>query len=110
MSQKNSIQEVAKFEIQAYHPPADFDALKNSHVPFTGSPRKHPHDSDIIILVVDPYSTHTFYYEFRKEDISYVEELPSIVNSEDRTVANVRIWVKKKSVGLRCAPFLVEDL
>ncbi len=101
------LNETAKFAMQVYHRPADFDALKESHVPFSGSPRKHPYDPDIVILISDPYSSHTFYYEFKKADISYVEELPSIVNIYDETVPNVRVWVKKDSVGVRCDPFVV---
>jgi len=63
-----------------------------------------------MILVADPYSTNTFYYEFRADTVSFVEELPSIVNLDGETVMMARIWVKKKSVAVRCSPFVVEDL
>ena len=34
-----------KFEIQTYSKkPGNLKALKKTHVPFTGSPRKHPYD------------------------------------------------------------------
>ena len=83
--------------------------LKDTHVPFSGSPKKHPYDSDRVILVADPFSTNTLYYEFNKEDISYLEELPNLVNLDGETITIVRIWVKKMSVGIRCSPFIVED-
>ena len=102
-------QKAAKFEIQAYKMPADLKSLAKTHVSFWGSPRKHPSDMKKIILVADPFSTNTFYFEFRKEDISYVEELPSLGSFDGETIPMFRIWVKKGSIGVRCTPFLVED-
>ena len=74
-----------------------------------GAPQRHPYDPDKITLIPDPLSTHTFYYEFAAEDISYVEELASVVNIEGETISMARIWVEKGSMGLRCSPFVVED-
>ncbi len=98
-----------KFEIQAYKKPSDLGRLKKTHVPFTGSPGKHPYAPDKAILVVDPCSTNTFYYEFEKEDISYAEELPNMVNLEGEALIMARIWVKKRSIAMRCSPFIVDD-
>lgn len=109
MTVSNFPQEAEKFEIQSYQKPKDFRLLKATHVPFSGSPQKHPYDAEKIILVADPYSSNTFYYEFRADDISYVEELPNIVSMEGETVTMARIWVKKMSVAIRCTPFWVED-
>jgi inorganic pyrophosphatase len=50
-----------------------------------------------------------FGYEFIKEDISYFEELPNLVDPNGETVTMGRIWVKKGSLGIRCTPFIVED-
>jgi inorganic pyrophosphatase len=110
MSSTGFLKEAEKFEIQAYKVPKDPRTLVKTHVPFSGSPRKHPYDSKKIILVADPYSSNTFYYEFRGEDIAYGQELPSITNIEGETITMVRIWVKKMSVGLRCTPFIVGDI
>ena len=109
MSVPNFPQEIKKFEVEAYKQPNDLKELKKTHVPFSGSPLKHPYDTEKMILVTDPYSSHPFYYEFKSSNISYVEELPSIVNLEGKTVTLVRIWVKKMSLGILCLPFLVED-
>jgi len=49
------------------------------------------------------------YYEFKINDISYVEELPNLVNMEGETITMVRIWIKKMSIGIKCFPFVVED-
>ncbi len=109
MHKTNYPQEAVSFQIQAYRKPKDFHALKHENVSFTGSPRKHPYDSDKIILVADPYSTNTFYFEFEKSDISYAEELPSVVNMEGNTVTMIRLWVKKGSIAIRSTPFITAD-
>ncbi len=106
----NFPQEARKFEIQAFARPKNLEELKKSHVPFSGSPIKHPYDSKKIVLVPDPYSTSTFYYEFKTKDISYMEELPSIANIDGEMVPMARIWVAKMSLGVRCIPFIIDDL
>ena len=102
-------QEAVKFQIQAYEKPRDRHVLEKTHVSFSGSPRKHPYDSNKVILIADPFSTNNLYYEFNKNDISYVEELPNLVNLDGNTIAVVRVWVKKLSIAIRCSPFIVED-
>lgn len=102
-------QEALKFQIQVYKKPKDLHVLRKTHVSFSGSPRKHPYNSNKVILIADPFSTNNLYYEFSKDDISYVEELPNLVNPDGSTIAVVRVWVKKLSVAIRCSPFIVED-
>ena len=102
-------QEALKFQIQAYQKPKDLHVLRKTHVSFSGSPQKHPYDTDKVIIIADPFSTNNLYYEFNKDDISYVEELPNLVNIDGSTIAVVRVWVKKLSVAIRCSPFIVED-
>ena len=109
MTSESYPQEAVQFHIQAYQKPKNFRTLRNTHVSFSGSPQKHPYDSNKIILVTDPFSTNTLYYEFNKDDISYLEELPNLVNLDGDTITMVRIWVKKMSIGIRCSPFIVED-
>ena len=99
-----------KFEIQAFQKPKDFKTLKKTHVPFSGSPQRHPYDADKIILIADPFSSNTIYYEFKSKNIDYLEELSNVVDIKGKTITMVRIWVKKLSIGVRCAPFLVEDI
>jgi inorganic pyrophosphatase len=110
MTETGYLREAEKFEIQAYKKPEDINTLRKTHVAFSGSPKRHPYDSDKVVLVADPYSKQNVYYEFSKMDISYVEELPSLVNLDGETVTMVRIWLKKMSIGLRCSPFMVEDM
>ena len=105
----NFPQAAEKFEIQAYKRPRNLKTLRETHIAFSGSPRKHPFDDTKIVLITDPLSMNTFYYEFKTGDISFVEELPSLVNPDGETIVLVRIWVKKQSIGVRCTPFIVED-
>ena len=102
------LQEPKKFEVQPFKENKSFKNLRDTHVPFSGSPHKHPHDKNKFILIVDPYCT-TIYYEFLNKDVEYAEELPSIVNLEGETVNMILVWVKKQSIGLRCSPFIVES-
>ncbi|MBU0986388.1 MAG: inorganic pyrophosphatase Ppa [Proteobacteria bacterium] len=105
----NFPQKGKKFEIQSYKRPKDLANFRKTHLPFTGSPQKHPYDSKKFILVPDPYSSNSYYFEFMIEDIAFVEELPNLVNLEGKVVTMARIWVKKMRMGLQCLPFVVAD-
>ena len=78
-------------------------------MPFYGSPRNHPYDDDKIILIADPYSCNTIYYEFKNCDIAFIEEKPHIVNLDGDDIATVIVWVLKNTIAIRSAPFLVGD-
>lgn len=109
MVTSNFLKTAEKFEIQAYKRPKNHKLLRKTHVAFSGSPQKHPFDSHRVILVTDPYSTNTIYYEFMKKNISYVEELPNLVGPDGDAVLMVRIWVKKRSIAVRSSAFIVDD-
>jgi inorganic pyrophosphatase len=109
MQKPNYPQEAVSFQIQAYRQPKDLRTLRAQNVSFSGSPRKHPYDPEKIILVADPYSTNTIFFEFGKQDIAFVEELPSIVDMDGNTVTMMRLWVKKGGLGVRSTPFIAGD-
>lgn len=104
------LKKTEKFEIEKYKKPRDRKTLIETHIPYSGSPHKHPYDPEKMILVMDPYYTSTFYYEFNKSDISFIEELPNLVNLEGDVFTIVRIWIKKMSIAVRCTPFIVGDV
>jgi hypothetical protein len=110
MPDANLPSETAKFELQAYEKPSDLIHFRKTHVPYTGSPHKHPYDSGKVILVPDPYGHRTIYFEFKIDDISYVEELANLVDLQGKVIKMVRIWVEKGSAGLLCSVFVVEDM
>ncbi len=99
-----------RLEIQSFKRPTDIKTLKKTHVSFSGSLQRHPYDAKKIIVIADPFSSNTVYYEFKTKDISYLEELPNVVDINGKAISMVRIWVKKLSIGIRSAPFLVEDI
>ena len=103
---KKILKKTVKFEIEAYK---KFPDVTVNHVAFTGSPQKHPLDKNKVILIVDPFSTQTFYYEFNTADVEGIEELPSLVTMEGESVNMVRLWVRKGSIGVKSVPFVVED-
>lgn len=107
--QKTNYPQEASFPIQAYRKPKDIRILRLENVSFAGSPRKHPYDPEKIILVADPYSTNTFYYEFAKNDIAFVEELPSVVDMDGTALTMIRMWVRKGSIAVRSTPFIAGD-
>ena len=77
-------------------------------VAFAGSPRNSS-DPGKILLLNDPFSRQTFFYEFRVSDILYAEELPHLSRANGSTVNMVRLWVKKGSTALKVEPFHVQD-
>ena len=109
MTDATFLQKAKKFELQSYERPRNAKELLKIHVPFTGSPRRHPYDDHKVVLIPDPYSTRTYYYEFNAPDITHAEELPSLVDMNGDAVPMVRLWVKKKSIALQCTLFVVNE-
>lgn len=79
-------------------------------IPFKGSPRKHPYNDERILLINDPFSTHTtIFYEFKLRDIVKVDEMPSIATEDGENFPMARVWVRQGAFGLRYEPFEVTD-
>ena len=110
MATITSLQKAEKFEIEKYNAPKDIRALSKTHVPYTGSPQKHPLDAEQIILIPDPYNVKSPYLEFSRNDITHVEKLANIVDMQGDTYTMARIWVKKGSIAIQCTPFQVSSL
>ncbi len=109
MPLRNFPEAVKEFAIQVYKKPDNVENLAKTHVAYTGSPQKHYNDPEKVILVIDPYSSNISYYEFHSTDISFIEELQTIVDTDGQTIPIMRLWVKKKAIGVRCMPFVVES-
>lgn len=101
------LSKLRKFELDVYRNLPDFIS---DCVPFTGAPQKHPFLDDKVILIADPFSPQTFYYEFGTSDIVGIEELPHLVTLGGESVMMIRIWVKNGSIATRSVPFVVENL
>ncbi|MCF6334728.1 MAG: hypothetical protein L3J12_03190 [Spirochaetales bacterium] len=94
------------FEIIKYRSKADYtkDAIS-----FTGSPRKHPYDQEKLLLVSDPFTSHTVFFEFRIEDIVHYDDLPGIATDNGENLLMVRLWINKGSLGVKYEPFEVDN-
>lgn len=103
------LEKARKFEIQTFDRPESYTELRKTHIPFSGSPRLHPEDAETVMLLVDPYGGSKIYYEFKRSSISYLEELTSLIDIDGDVIPMVRIWVKKRSIGILCSPFIVDD-
>ena len=109
MPLRNFPDEFKEFALQVYEKPAEDIDISKTHIAFSGTPQKHHHDPDKVILVSDPYSSNISYYEFQSKDISYVEELVNSVDLKGNTIILMRLWVKKQSIAIRSTPFIVAD-
>lgn len=78
-------------------------------VSFSGSARKHPYDQEKLLLVADPFTSHTIFYEFRLEDIVHYDDLPGIATDSGDNLLMIRLWINKGSLGLKYEPFEVDD-
>jgi hypothetical protein len=109
MTTTKFLTEAKKLELIQYQNSPDRNQLVKTHIAFSGSLRQHPYDSDKVILLSEPYSSNTTFYEFMREHIGCVEKLPNIVNSDGNDVTMVMLWVKKGSIGIRSAAFIVDN-
>ena len=100
---------VKTFSVRIYKRPMEEARLRETHIAFTGSPQRHFFDPDKVLLVTDPFSRNTSYFEFLSDDIAYVEELQTSVDIDGNAIPMVRIWVRKGSIAIRSTPFVVAD-
>ena len=94
------------YNITKYKSKVDY---RNCAVSFTGSARKHPYDQEKLLLVADPFSSHTVFYEFRIKDIVHYDDLPGIATDSGENLMMIRLWINKGSLGLKYEPFEVDD-
>ena len=83
--------------------------LISEAISFTGALRKHPYDDSKILLITDPFSSDTEFFEFQAADIVYYEERPNISTESGESLFIVQIWVRKGSLGIQYHPFEVSD-
>jgi len=102
---KKYLESLPTFEIEKYEKHKHF---RETSIPFTGTPRKHPYEDDKLILIHNPYSSNTIFFEFIIDDIEGVEDQANLVTEAGESVKMVKIWVRKGSTGLRYEPFKVD--
>jgi len=106
MSLKKYMETKVLNEITLYKKGDDDYAVKC--VSFRGNPRKHPYDGDKILLIENPFSPSTAFYEFRLEDVGHVNDQASLVTEEGKSLKMVELWVKRGSLAIQYEPFEVK--
>lgn len=86
------------------------ESLTKECVAFSGIVMKHPHHAEKrIILLTDPFSQQTSYYDFAIDDVTYLEEQPIITPEEGETILLNKLWIKNDAIALQVTPFIVGD-
>lgn len=104
MSVQKYLESLPLHEISRYDRKKDYS---DTCIAFTGTPRKHPYDHEKLLLINNPYTSETIFYEFQFSDIKGVDDLPSLLTETGESVKMVKVWVEKGSVGMRYEPFEV---
>ena len=83
--------------------------LNNSeeYQPFEGSPKRHPANENILILISNPFDEFKQYYEFHLDTISAVEEIGTLTSGDNKSVYEIRVWIKKGTVAVKSETFIV---
>ncbi len=105
MAVKNYLDTQPLHDIMRYKSHVD---IEKEAVAFIGAPRAHPYDEEKMLLIKEPFSADTLFYEFNVSDILQVDDMPSLGTDSGRNVNMARIWVKKGSLGMRIEPFEVD--
>ncbi|HOK01111.1 MAG TPA: inorganic pyrophosphatase Ppa [Spirochaetota bacterium] len=81
--------------------------LKEDLVAFVGSPKKHPSNENVVMLIENPFDEHKIFYEFYIDSISAVEEIGTIASENSQSAYQVRLWVKKGTIAIKSETFIV---
>jgi hypothetical protein len=94
-----------KYEVTRYDSHSHF---AETHAAFEGTPKKHPRDENVLILLTNPFVKNNSFYEFPRHAIGTVEELGTVTSEDGDSAVKIRVWVKKGMPGLKSEPFIVK--
>jgi inorganic pyrophosphatase len=92
-----------RYDIEKYHG----SDIRYTHRDFEGTPKKHPYDDDLMILLSDPFSTEKDYLELSVESIGKIDEIETITDTNGHSAMRVRVWIRKGTPAIRSKPFIV---
>ncbi len=92
-----------RYDIEKYHG----TDIRATHLDFEGTPRKHPYDDDLMVLLSDPFSNDRDYLEFSVESIGRIDEIGTITDTNGDSAMRVRVWIRKGTPAIRSKPFIV---
>ena len=81
--------------------------LREEFIPFEGSPKKHPSNENILMLITNPFDENKRFFEFYMDTISAIEEIGTITSDENKSIYQIRIWVKKGTMAVKSETFIV---
>jgi hypothetical protein len=90
----------------------NIDRLRNvnyaeEYQPFEGSPKRHPTNENIIILISNPFEEDKKFFEFHLDTISAMEEIGTVTSNDNTSVYQIRVWVKKGTMAVKSETFIV---
>jgi len=94
-----------QFDIKKYDSTKN---IKETHASFEGTPKQHPTDKNIIVLLTDPFDRESVFYEFAIDSVGSVEDLGTIISNTGDTAHKVRVWIHKGKTAIKSQPFNVE--
>ncbi|MDR2517224.1 MAG: hypothetical protein LBC88_07580 [Spirochaetaceae bacterium] len=95
-------------EAQPLNEPVRYAAGMDA-VPIAGFPRQHPSDTAKLLLIHDPLGSNPQVMEFRKEDVSRVEDIHAAITEAGEGVRLVKLWVRRGAIGVLMKPFEVTE-
>lgn len=90
----------------------DVDKLRSvnyreDYIPFEGSPKRHPTNDNILILIANPFEVDKKFFEFYLDTISAIEEIGTLTSDDNKSAYQIRVWVKKGTMAVRSETFIV---
>lgn len=90
----------------------DVDKIRNinyseEYRSFEGSPKRHPTNDSILILIVNPFDSNKHFYEFHLDTVTAVEELSTLSSDDNKSIYLIRVWVKKGTIAVKSETFIV---
>jgi len=107
MDEKNYVQKL--LEISKNY---NLDKIRNinyseEYTSFEGSPKRHPTNENILILIANPFDDNKHFYEFHLDTVSAVEEIGTLTSDNSKSIYQVRVWVKKGTMAVKSETFIV---
>ena len=77
------------------------------YLSFEGSPKRHPSNENILILIANPFEENKHFFEFHMDSISAIEEIGTLTSDNRQSAYQIRVWVKKGTLAVRSETFRV---
>jgi hypothetical protein len=75
--------------------------------PFEGSPKRHPSNENILILIANPFEENKQFFEFHMDTIGAIEEIGTLTSENSQSAYLIRVWVKKDTMAVKSETFTV---